>query len=322
MNYEKNENQKSDRVNLAKPVAILFSGLFVIALIGVVYLLVNNNKLSDTQAGMETQIEDLNVQREDLRTELQTIETSFDEKITENEELSVTLEERVKEVEALEWKLQDARKRLTNSEAENETIKSKLATLEEMKTELQSDIAALGKTNSDLKKVNAEIKEQLEMSNEYAMSLNAHLVDMSDTNKKLMNRLYTIAPAGFIAENFVVTSEKRNDKLTSKARRTDEVKVSFDINNVPKDYFGDEEIYLVFAQFDGQPVAEIPTKKVRIASREPFDIKAASVEKLKLNNKQNIEMSIDADKNLDAGTYNLLVYADHGFLGATSFQLR
>ena len=98
--------------------------------------------------------------------------------------------------------------------------------------------------------------------------------------------------------------------------------MSFDLNDVPDELQENEELYLVVTQFDGRPLENIPTKPVKILAKEVMTVNAADIEKLKLKERQNIEMSFDADKELEAGTYNLLVYADHGFLGATSFQLR
>ena len=187
---------------------------------------------------------------------------------------------------------------------------------------MKADITALAETNADLKLVNEKIQAELEETNAYATQLNTHLVEMADKNEKLINRLYTIAPAGFVADNFIIKAEKRNDKLTAKAKHTDEVKVSFDINDVPGEYQENEELYLVVTQFDGRPLENISSQPRQVIAKEVITVNAADIERMKLSDRQHIEMSFDADKELEAGTYNVLVYADHGFLGATSFQLR
>lgn len=311
---------KSGKLSL--PFILLFAGLFIVASIGAAYLYNDNNNLVESGLEQEQEIEALEVERENLQEEMMNIETSFQDKISENENLSNTLTERVREIETLQWRLSDARKKLKSSQTKNSEIISRLGQLEVLKSELERDIAALAMTNTELKSANDKIGEELKVTNEYAESLNEHLVYMSEKNSRLIERLYALAPAGFIAENFEVKTEKRNDKLTSKAKYTDEVKVRFDLNNVPKNFHGEEEIYLVLAKFDGQPVAQIPSKSINIVSKETFTIKAADIEKLELSNQQQLDMSIQTDKDLEAGTYNLMVYADHGFLGATSFQLR
>ena len=321
----KSENAIDGRTSTGKlstPLILLFAGLFIVASAGAAYLYIDNNTLTDSTIKQKQEIEILDEERINLQDELVNVEASFNEKIKENEALSTSLEDRLKDVEALKWRLNEAKKKLKSSELENSEIVNRLGQLELVKSQLERDIASLAVTNTELKLANEKISEELENTNEYAATLNDHLVEMSEKNSDLIQHLYTIAPAGFIADNFVVKAEKRNDKLTSKAKLADEVLVSFDLNNVPELYHGEEEIYLVLAKFDGQPVASVPTKSVNITSTDPFMIKAADVEKLSLNNKQQVDMSVHTDKDLEAGTYNLLVYADHGFLGATSFQLR
>ena len=305
-----------------KKLAILFAVLFILALAGAIYLFFANDGLQSEAQIQKKEIESLGSERSNLQSELALIENDFSTKITENEDLSAQLESNLKEVEALQWRVKDAKKKLNLSKEENEDIKLRLVQLEALKSDLEDDIAALASTNVQLKLTNTEIKSQLESANEYTSELNDELVQVSERNAKLINRLYTVAPAGFIADNFIVTAKKRNNKLTASARNTDRVNVSFDLNDVPGEYQADEKIYLVFTTFDGQPVATIATQKVKISAREPFDIEAADVENLRLNERQNLEMSVAADKDLESGTYNLLIYADHGFLGATSFQLR
>jgi len=317
MNATSNESNKQ-----SKFLAILFASLFGLAAVGAIYLFTKNSQLKDLNAKNELAYTDLDGLKQSLETELDEIETNFTDKIAENDSLSADLQTRVGEIEKLEWRLKDARNKLSTSEKENVEIKTKLAQLDNMKNSLEADIAALASTNQELRTVNEKIQNDLQTSNEYAVSLNEHLVEMSEKNEKLIKRLYTVAPAGFVAENFTVNTRKRNDKLTAKAKRTDEVVVSFDLNNVPAEYHEDEELYLVVTQFDGRPLENIPSKTMDVRANELMKVKAADIEKLTLKERQNIKMSFDADKDLEAGTYNLLVYADHGFLGATSFQLR
>ncbi len=313
---------EKDQSNIAKPLAILFAGLFMLASAGAIYFVIQNNQMQRLAEMQKTDYENLDAVKQDLEGELHEIESSFTDKITENEELSATLQERVKEVEKLQWRLTDARSKLAVSTKENEEIKTRLTQLESIKKDLESDIDALAKTNNELRLANAEIKVELEQTNEYTERLSAHISKMSRENDKLIKRLYQIAPAGFIADNFIVSAEKRNDKLTSRAKFADEVRVQFDINNVPEEFRTNEELYLVVTQFDGRPLENIPTQTVKVAAQDPMVVKAADVEKIKLNSRQHVEMSFQADKDLEAGLYNVLVYADHGFLGATSFQLR
>jgi hypothetical protein len=61
---------------------------------------------------------------------------------------------------------------------------------------------------------------------------------------------------------------------------------------------------------------------VEVASVNPVVINVVDRTTTKLKDRQNIEMSFSTDRDLESGIYNVLVYADHGFLGSTTFQLQ
>ena len=53
-----------------------------------------------------------------------------------------------------------------------------------------------------------------------------------------------------------------------------------------------------------------------------MNIQIADQKKVRVDRDQKVEMTIRPEDDLDPGAYNLVVYADNGFLGATGFQLR
>jgi hypothetical protein len=191
-----------------------------------------------------------------------------------------------------------------------------------LKEDLESDIVALNETNQDLVATNEKMSNDLQVSKEETSALSSQLAEMSTRNEALIKRLYTLAPAGFVANNFAVTAARKNDKLTAKAKQAEKINVSFDINDVPNELQNEEEIYLVLTKFDGDPVAELSTNEVEVASINPVTINVVNRTKTTLKDRQNIEMSFATDRDLDSGLYNVLVYADHGFLGSTTFQLQ
>jgi hypothetical protein len=146
------------------------------------------------------------------------------------------------------------------------------------------------------------------------------VLTLTHANEKLTGRLYAIAPAGFRADNFTVTSADRRDKLTTKGKKIDEITVTFDLNNIPAEYHGNREIYLVLTEFNGNPVASVPGKQVNLTfGNDPVQVRAADQEKVNLKARQSVTMTFAPTDNLTPGTYNLMVYADNGYLGSTGF---
>ncbi|MCB0688524.1 MAG: hypothetical protein KDC53_18420 [Saprospiraceae bacterium] len=322
MNYQNERYSESSDTSVFKRLSFVFGALFLVALIAAVYYGSKSSHLNHQKSQLSLNLDDLDQAKMNLESELTSLDSNYKTQITENETLSSTLEERVKEVDNLKSRVWSAKQKLAKSEEENQVINDKLVQLEELKSDLESDIASLNQTNKELVATNEEINNDLKVSKEETMKLNSQLADISAENEKLISRLRTLAPAGFVANNFIVTAAKKNDKLTAKASQADKINIAFDINDVPAEFQNEEEIYLVLTKSDGQPVQTIQSKDVQVASVDPVTIKVVDREKTTLKERQNIEMSFEADRDLDSGIYNLLVYADQGFLGSTTFQLR
>jgi len=317
-----NEKYDNRRASSPKTIAWVFGGLFGLALITAIFFGIKNENLQNRQYELSMNLDTLDKQRLGLENELTTLDNSYQLQITENGTLSSTLEERLKEVEALKGRVWTAKQSLSKSEEKNKAINSRLEELEVLKQELENDITSLEETNEELTTTNDQLASDIKDFQEETKILDSQLQTMQSENKALVERLYQLAPAGFVANNFTVTAEKRNNKLTAKAKQADKINVSFDINDVPVEFRDKEEIYLVLTQFDGNPVEDVNSKEIKVASIDPVVINVVDRTNMNLKERQNVEMSFETDRDLESGTYNLMVYADHGFLGSTTFQLR
>ncbi len=267
---------------------------------------------------------DLGTELENTRTQLQgelaSLNTQYADQISVNDTLSSDLKTKVAEVEDLKGRIAKARKELKISKADNEEIKNRLAQMEDLKVALEKDIENLKTENQSLAEGNADLNMELSQTKDQVNTLNKQVMSLTSANEKLTSRLTTVAPAGFRADNFTVTSETKNNKITSKGKKIDEITVSFDLNNIPEEYQGNREIYLVLTQFNGNPVEAVPGKDVNLKfGEQPVKVHAADLEKVNLKGRQSMTMSFEPSDNLTPGTYNLMVYADNGYLGSTGF---
>ncbi|MCB0666253.1 MAG: hypothetical protein KDC80_10540 [Saprospiraceae bacterium] len=322
MKFQNERYQDTSDTSVFKKLTWVFGILFFVAFVAAIYYGSRTTHLANDKSNLALNLEDLDQQKMKLENDLTVLDSNYQVQISTNDTLSSTLQDRLKEVDKLKARVWSAKQNLAKSEEENQAINDKLAQLETLKADLESDIASLNETNEELIATNEEISADLEMSKKQTDDLNTKLTVMTEENQKLVSRLRTLAPAGFIANNFTVTAAKKNDKLTAKANRAETINISFDINDVPQEFQDEEEIYLVLTKSDGQPIQALPTKEVEVASVDPVNIKVVDRTKTTLKDRQNIEMSFDADRDLESGLYNVLVYADHGFLGSTTFQLR
>ena len=309
----------NDRV-VGWKVASIILGVLLIGAIAFGAMYYNrHNDASMRATDLSTQLDNTRTQ---LEGELSTLNTSFDDQIKINDTLSVDLQEKVKEVENLQGLIADAKKELKTSQANASQIRKRLEQMEELKVALEADIVSLRDANVTLTTSNQVLNAELTSSKEEIGNLNTKVMSLTSANDKLTGRLRTLAPAGFRADNFTVVSEDRKDNPTTKGKRIDEITVTFDLNNIPEEFQGNREIYLVLTEFNGNPVSVVPGKDVNLTfGTEAVNVRAADLERVNLSNRQSVTMSFEPTDDLVPGTYNLMVYADNGYLGSTGFRV-
>jgi hypothetical protein len=311
-NQSENTNNQSWKIATGV-LAFLFLGAIVFGTVFYNKYKATSNKATD----LGTQLDSTRTQ---LQGELASLNTNYSEQIAINDTLSVDLTEKIAEVEDLKVRIAKARKDLKTSQANASQIKARLAQMEELKVALEQDILGLKQENQSLAASNVELNTELTTTKDEVNTLNKKVMSLTQANEKLTGRLRIVAPAGFRADNFTVTSENKKDKLTTKGKRIDEITVTFDLNNIPDEFQGSREIYLVLTEFNGNPVAAVPGKEVNLKfGNEPVQVRAADIEKANLKARQSMSMSFEPTADLNPGTYNLMVYADNGYLGSTGF---
>ncbi len=252
-----------------------------------------------------------------LESELDSLHYSYDALSAENQNLqgmlaSATTSIRAKEAALVAIKAQSA-KDIAGLTAQIEALKK-------AKTEYETIIGLLQQENQALKTENTALKgrnealsaENLQLSNE-----------VSDLAKKLEDQIRRTHSAAFKATAFRVEVEKRNDKLTTRARRVREMKISFDLADVPEPYRGQQKLYLAITNDSGQPIVDKSNTKVSIdAPLQKVNITAQASKLVVLDDTQRINFNYNIDERLSKGNYVVAIYCDKGLLGATSVRLR
>lgn len=307
-------------MSTSKILNFVLGGLLILAIGGIFYFSNQANQMQDRSVSLATELEDT---RTNLEGELSEVQTSYEVQVAENDSLSVQIQEKVVEVEQLQKKIGSMRRQLASSKANATAIKEKLAKLEALKNELESELGGLKEQNEQLAAANFNLTSELNSSKAEIDNLNTQVADLTDRNEAMHNRLMTLAPAGYRADNFRVVMQKKNDKLTSKAKRVDEITVSFNLDHVPAEKQGDGEVYLAITTLGGKPVKAVGGNTVSVpAIDEQIKVDAADIQKVSLKDSQRLDMSFKMKEKLAAGEYNVLVYSNAGYLGSTGFSLR
>ena len=303
--------------------SFVLGGLLFIAGGLAVYFAMNSNFFKSETERLQGELTSLNETQQELEGELQSLEGDYNAQIDENGQLKDEIAAKVAEVENLKIRIGQLKQQLSSSKVKTKDIQERLAKLEELKVKLEEDVTKLQSENEDLLASNQQLNADLTYAHEEVDQLTEQVAQLSDTNQALNDRLFELAPAGYRADNFNIVIQKKNDKLTTKAKQVDEIKVKFDLNKVPSDRQIDSEIYIAITNIRGNEIKGIPSQLASVrALDQDLKINAVDSKKLKLKRAQSIDMAFSPDDKLISGEYNLLVYSKEGYLGSTGFLLQ
>ena len=306
-----------------KVATIVLSILLIATVVTAVIFGMRSNDYEKQTYKLHSNLDELNDVQLGLEEELAGLEANYKTQVVENESLQLTIEEKVEEIESLQSKIRKVRNQLKNSEANKAQMKERLLQLEELKVALENDVLNLKDQNAALVSAKDELNEVLVAREIEIQELSGQIVSLTASNQKMQERLYKLAPAGYRAGNFAIDVQTKRDKLTSKARQAKEIRVKFDIPHVPTEAQGKHELYLVVTDIHGNAVKAIPSNTINVPTpNEYLKVEAAAIKEVDLKNTQSVAMAIATEDKLEAGEYNLMVYSDAGYLGATGFRLR
>ncbi len=259
--------------------------------------------LTQQKAAIEASLDSLSNAYASLRTENENLQG----KVTSSAEIVAQKEIVINQIKSASTKdlasLRDQVDRLKKTKIELETI---IATLQSENAQLKDENLRLTDENSNLKGQNTTLNDQ-----------------MQGLAKQLEEQIRKTQSASFKATSFRVEMERRNDKLTTRARKVREIFVSFDLADVPEPFHGPQKLYLAITNDKGSPVVSTnPTKATISAPTGPVEIQAQMVKQVVLEGTQRQSFNYKLDERLKAGNYVVAIYCDKGLLGASTFRLQ
>jgi regulator of replication initiation timing/cell division protein FtsB len=252
-----------------------------------------------------------------LEADLDSLSFNYDALSAENKNLqgmlaSATTNLKAREAAIIAMKGQNAQ--------ELSQLSSQIEALQQAKTEFQTVIGLLQQENTALKSENSVLKGKNQELSSENMQLST---EVSELAKKLEDQIRRTQSAVFKASAFRVEVEKRNDKLTTRAKRVRELNISFDLADVPEPFRGQKKLYLAISDENGKPIADAKSTPVTIdAPALKVNITAQSSKLVVLEETQRINFNYILDERLSTGNYVVAIYCDKGLLGATSVRLR
>jgi peptidoglycan hydrolase CwlO-like protein len=251
-----------------------------------------------------------------VEQELDSLANAFASLRTENE----NLQGKVSNSAAIIAQKENTIRAIKNQSAKDVgDLRTQVALLENTKKDYETYINMLRAENDSLKVEN----QRLTGENQELKGANTQLSgQVQDLAKQLEEQIRKTQSATFKATSFRVWTAKKGEKLTSKAKKSREIDVSFDLADVPEPYQGQQKLYMVITDDRANPIPSTnPTKATVYAPTGPVEIQAQQVKEVVLGPTQRLQFHHKFDDKLKAGNYVVAVYCDKGLLGASSFKL-
>ena len=304
------ENQNSRLYSI-----VVTAMLVLAAILGWFFWQKSRSMMSESTQRQQT-LDSLSLVKSNIEHDLDSLSLAYSSLRTENE----NLQGKVTNTAALVEQKEITIRQIKASTAKNlEDLQKQVADLQRVRTEYETIISVLRQENSQLKEENERLTGENAQLKGEKEQLSGQVTDLA---KQLEEQIRKTQSATFKATSFRVEVERRNDKLTTKARRARELLVSFDLADVPQNYQGPQKLYLVITDDKGNPVTtKNPTKATIYAPTGPVEIQAQQVKQVVLDTTQRMSFVHQLEDKLKSGNYVVAIYCDKGLLGASSFRL-
>ncbi len=289
--------------------------LLIAAGVGFFFWQKSKTYMADSQR-LATEQKALVMEKANVERELDSLSNAYSSLRTENETLNGKVNSTAAIIQQKELVIRQLK---TSSAKDLDALRGQVASLQRTKIEYETIVTTLKAENDALKAENSRLSGENNQLRGEKVELSGQVQDLA---KQLEEQIRKTQSATFKATSFRVELERRNDKLTTKARRVREVGIFFDLAEVPQAYQGAQKLYMVITDDKGNPViSQNPTKATVYAPTGPVEIMAQQVKAVVLENTQRLSFNYKFDERLKAGNYVVAIYCDKGLLGASSFRL-
>lgn len=290
--------------------ALLITALFFLSGAAAVwYWNEAGNMRQKSQAEQAVLLDSLDGIKTTLHNRLDSLETLWVSLSANNDSLSQQLGEATNLIAEKEAAIQDIR---SQNAREEKSLRAQIERLQSIQTRYETIITLLTNQNDALKAENAWLRG----------TADSMVVQLSDLSNRLSSQIRQTQLAEFKATAFRVEPSRKNDRLTSRAKKTRNISIVFDLNNVPEPYRNMKTLYLSITDEQGVPIASKNPQQVTINGQKGIvQVIAQQTQAVMIRQNQRVEFYYDLEDRLKKGVYTAAVYTESGLLGAASFKL-
>lgn len=296
----------------------------ILLALGLGYSIWSNMGLKNDKLGLikknetlATEVSEMEALKADLEVEVDSLQIAYEALSDENLTLASDLKDAKKRINRRDKTIKAVKATNTNNEAELFGLRAEIQSLLGAKSRLENSILALQAENDSLRTRTGVLEVDLSTARK-------DNEDLASLNRSIQEEVGRLTLANFKASGFrVELQKKRKSKVTAKSRRAKRIEASFDLAEVPEEYQGVRNIYLVISDDKGTPIKlDNPINATVKVNGQDTDIIAAEAKEVNITSSQRISFKHDLKSKLKKGYYRAAVFTDIGLLGASSFRLR
>ena len=298
----------------------ILTGILVIALLATWgYIIYDNNKKQQEKDTLTAQVVTSDSAKNELQKELDDAALRLDALKTSNARADSLIQTKDKDIQGLKDQIQSILKDKNATQAQLNEAKRLIAQLKGNIDTYASEIEALKTQNTQLTEQNALISSQRDSAQK----------DLSSAKQEIQQKNETIDIGSTLhASNFKIVGiqEKHSgkEKETSKAKRVDKLRITFDLDENRITQSGQKEIFISITSPDGKPVSVDALGSGKFTTRD--GVEHSFTKKVTVNyvqgQKQTVTVEWSQNSSFQTGNYKIEIY-NNGFKigeGVVSFR--
>ncbi len=298
-------------------VTILGILLAIVAIAAIFFAVKHSNKVKQAKID-QMQIDSLVNVRTQLETELNSLNLQYSAISLENDSLKGSLESAREAIALKDEQLRWARRKAAK---DIKAIQEEISVLRVNRDAMTATIDRLTEENKQLKTSNSELTEKLTASEAQNTQLVGQVGELEQANKLLEERSAILANTSFKATAMQVDMASKGEKTTFRAGKVRKIKVGFDLIDIPYEYQGEQNLYLVITDANGKPI-EQGGQKVKVgADAQAIVIEPVETKLVNIGESQRLEFTHELMEKPRKGYIIVSIYADKGLIGSTIYQL-
>ena len=298
----------------------ILTGILVVALLATwAYIIYDKNKTKQEKQDLTAQIVNSDSSKNELQRELNDAALRLDNLKTSNVKADSLLKTKDKDIDELRSKVQAIINKKDATTAELAEAKRLIAELKGNIETYTAQIEELKNQNTQLTQEKAQVTQQRDVATKNYDSAN-QVIKQKENVIDIGSTLH--------ASNFKIVglNEKHSgkEKVTSKAKRVDKLRISFDIDENRITQSGAKDIYVCITSPDGSPVSVDALGSGKFVTRD--GVEKPFTKKLEINyvqgEKQPVTVEWTQNSKFQTGDYKIEIY-NNGFKigeGVVSFK--